>query len=123
MFIAQYILIPINTIVDKYFLKMFFANTPEHKIHGKDGKFLKKFWARRLKVKFYLQYTLFVEIIGIVKKYGRDDKYNFSLDDRLSKILQGNYGFNTANDKRQNTLSLDSFMTIWLVTLPEKFKK
>ena len=41
----------------------------------------------------------------------------------MSKILEGNYGFNTANNERQNTLALDSFMTIWLLTLPKKFKK
>ena len=45
------------------------------------------------------------------------------MDDRLSKLLQGIYGFNNANDKRQNTLSLDSFMTIWLLNLPEKLNK
>ena len=97
---------------------MFFASTPEHKICGKDGKLHKKHQASRLKARIYLQYILLVEILGIVKKYGRDEKYDFSSDDRLSKILQGSYGFNTANDKRQNTLLLDSFMTIWLITLP-----
>ena len=52
LFIVQYLLIPINTIVDKYLLKMFFADTNDNKICGKDWKFLKNFWARRLKVKF-----------------------------------------------------------------------
>ena len=67
LFIAQYLFIPINTIVNKYLLKMFFANTPEHKICGKDGKLLKKHRARRLKAKIYLQYILLDEILGIVK--------------------------------------------------------
>ena len=68
-FIAQYLLIPISTIVDKYLLKLFLADTHDNKIHGKDGKFLKKIWARRLKVKIYLQYTLLVEIMGVFDKY------------------------------------------------------
>ena len=86
LFIAQYLLIPINTIVNKYPLQLFFANTEEKEKVNKDGSLTKKFWARRLKAKIYLQYILLVDIIAIVKKYGRDDKYDFSKDDKLSKI-------------------------------------
>ena len=56
-FIAQYLLIPINTIVNKYLLKIFSVDTDDNKIYGKDGKFTKRLWTRRLKVKIYLQYS------------------------------------------------------------------
>ena len=61
--------------------------------------------------------------MSAVTEYGRDDKYNFSSDDRLFKMLLGNYGYNTVNGKWQNTLSLDSFMTIWLLKLPKKIQE
>ena len=56
--------------------------------------------------------------------YGRYDNYNFSTDDTLALIKSGDFSdyFNN-NTEKQKILAIDSFITIWLLTLPEKFKE
>src|SRR5688572_25521618 len=59
----------------------------------------------------------------IVYKYGRHPKYDFDKDERLSKILNGKHGQKGKPDKNHVTGAFDSFLTIWLLTLPEKFRE
>ena len=59
--------------------------------------------------------------MSIVKKYGRNAQYNFKNDSKLTKIMKGDYGDQMSGDKVKNIIAIDSFMTIWLITLPEKF--
>jgi hypothetical protein len=58
----------------------------------------------------------------IVKEYGRNDGYNFEIDKKLLCIKNGDYSAKK-NTGTKNTLAINSFMTIWLLTLPEKFKE
>ena len=58
----------------------------------------------------------------IVKTYGRNDLYDFTTDKKLSFIKYGEFSdVNCYGTEKQKILALDSFMTIWLLTLPEKF--
>ena len=57
----------------------------------------------------------------IVRTYGRNVEYNFDADPKLAKIA-GIHSDHRINDKTKIMLSIDGFMTIWLLTLPEKFK-
>ena len=66
---------------------------------------------------------MLLELMLIVQAHGRKPEYNFENDIKLKKILKGEYGLHTKNDKKSVTLAFDSFLTIWLLTLPEKFKE
>ena len=79
--------------------------------------------ARRIKSEVYLKYTLLADLLHIVKRYGRNDGYNFEKDEKLTKIISGDFSDQKTNDKNRSILAIDSFMTIWLLTLPEKFIK
>ena len=59
----------------------------------------------------------------IVQKYGRKPNYLFENDEKLALIMKGNYGPKAKATKNQVTCALDSFLTIFLITLPEKFKQ
>src|SRR5687767_16020013 len=59
----------------------------------------------------------------IVKKYGRNDDYNFETDPKLDCIKTGDYSDQKNLDKTKNILAINSFTTIWLLTLPEKFQE
>ena len=61
--------------------------------------------------------------MNIVRIHGRNKKYNFDLDDKLKTIKKGEFGDKMLGDKNKNILALDSFMTIWLITLPKKFNE
>ena len=56
--------------------------------------------------------------------YGRYDTYNFSTDETFALIKCGDFSncFNN-NTEKLKILAIDSFITIWLLTLPEKFKE
>ena len=49
--------------------------------------------------------------------------YKFENDEQLSNILKGKHGLQGKDDKNDVTLSINSFMTIWLLTLPDEFKE
>ena len=59
--------------------------------------------------------------MNVVKSYGRNCYYDFEKDDKLAFVKQGELRTQSINDKNKATLSIDGFMTIWLLTLPEKF--
>ena len=59
----------------------------------------------------------------IVQRYGRKQNYNFDNDENLLMVLNGPYGPKGNVDRNQFTCAFDSFLTIYLVTLPEKFKQ
>ena len=59
----------------------------------------------------------------IVINHGRNPAYNFKKDKDLAKILAYKNGTGGKGSKSQNTLAFDGFLTIWLCTLPEKFKE
>ena len=73
--------------------------------------------------KFYLKYSLLVDLMHLLKKYGRSDLYEFSLDEKLSVIKSGFLDDVITNEKIKQILSFNSFISIWLLTLPEKFKE
>src|SRR5687767_15643024 len=59
----------------------------------------------------------------IVKKYGRNDDYNFKTDKKLDCIKTGDYSDQKNLDRNKIILAINSFTTIWLLTLPEKFQE
>ena len=79
--------------------------------------------AMQLKSELYLKYTLLVELMKIVKKHGRDPHYEWENDCDLSLIKKGDFGEEAGNDNIKQILAFDGFTTIWLLTLPEKFKE
>ena len=78
-----------------------------------------KYRAKEMKSEIYLKYSLLVDLMHIVKTYGRNTEYDFQTDQKLAVIKTGNFSDQENNDKRKITLAFDSFMTIWLLTLPE----
>src|SRR5688500_12060066 len=121
-FIAHSLLAPINTSVKCTFhpwmMKEYgIPTTKEDKkkpllIH-ESGKLMKS--------KIYLKYNLLVNLLQVVKKYGRTAKFNFESSKKLKKIKNGVFGDHNNTNKVKSIVSIDSFMTIWLLTLPEKF--
>src|SRR5688500_5711646 len=69
----------------------------------------------------FLRYSLLVDLMSIVKKHGRNPDYDFEKDDKLSVIKDGKLRKVSINERNKVILSIDGFMTIWLLTLPEKF--
>src|SRR5688572_28865219 len=59
----------------------------------------------------------------IVYRYGRSPEYKFKNNEQLSKILNGKQGLHGKSSKNHLPLAIDGFMTIWLLTLPEKIKE
>ena len=118
LFIAQYLFVPVNTIVKKSLLPWMMDQlgyTVIKDISDKDQ-------ARKNKAEVFLKYSVLVELMKIVKEYGRNDGYNFETDKKLLCIKNGNYSAKK-NTGTKNTLAINSFMTIWLLTLPEKFQE
>ena len=114
-FIAQYLLVPVNTIVKSSLLPWMMKAYLKHKEL--------KFRARNIKAEVFLKYTVLTDLMSIVQKYGRKANYLFEADERLATIMKGHYGPKAKATKNQVTCALDSFLTIFLITLPEKFKQ
>ena len=118
LFIAQCLLVPVNTIVKTsllpWMIKKHIPPTPTPTT---------KHLAKRIKAKVYLRYSLLVELMQLVKKVGRGDLYEFDLNEKLSVIKSGISNDVTTNEKIRQILSFNSFITIWLLTLPKKFKE
>ena len=123
LFIGQYLMIPVNTIVYNSLLPWMMTNirplSQKSTTEQKGGKLR----ARECKSEIFLRYELLKDIMNIVKKYGRNAEYNFKNDSKLSKIKEGDFGDKLSGDKTKNILAIDGFMTIWLITLPEKFQE
>lgn len=90
LFIAQYLLVPINTIVQHYLLPWMLKDwiLPDKEKSEKSR-------ARSMKASIYLKYELLVTLINIIGKYGRNAEYDFSTDEHLDKVLNGKYGLRT----------------------------
>ena len=113
-FIAQYLLAPVNTIDTKTLLPWMLREYQGYKGNKMNG------W--KIKAPVYLRYALLSELLTLVHKHGNNLDYNFDRDVKLSKILEGKHGLQGArNDQKHITCAIDSFMKIWLLTLPEKF--
>ena len=116
LFIAQYLLVPVNTIVKNSLLPWMMKDY--------DDKLVSEKWrARKQKAEIFLKYTVLMDLMSIVKNYKRNPSYKFEEDDKLKHILDGKYGLNGKIEKKNITLAFDGFLTIWLLTLPEKFKE
>ena len=116
LFIAQYLLVPVNTIVKTsllpWMMKKHLTPSPTPTT---------KHLAKGIKAKVYLRYSLLVELMQVVIKYRRSDLYEFDLNEKLSVIKSGISDDVITNEKIRQILSFNSFITIWLLTLPEKF--
>src|SRR5687767_13639114 len=119
LFIAQYLFVPANTIV---------KNSLSPWMMEKLGiplvkKLPNKKQARKNKAVVFLKYSVLVELMRVVKKYGRNDGYNFGTDEKLRCIRNGDNSDQTIIDRTKNIIAINSFTSIWLLTLPEKFKE
>ena len=59
----------------------------------------------------------------VVKTYGRTPNFDFDTSNKLKTIKIGQHGDQSITTRKESFISIDSFMTIWLLTLPEKFKE
>jgi len=119
LFIAQYLLVPVNTIAKSSLLSWMMEPYKDYTTKNK----LLHDYAKDIKAEAYLKYYVLVQYMHVVKEFGRSKEYNFEKDQKLGAIVSGPYGDSTQTDLTKRTLSLDSFMTIWLLTVPEKFKE
>ena len=92
LFIAQYLLCPVNTIVQDglldWMMKKYLPTTLPEKMSDLPDKIKSKF----LKSEWYLKYTLLVDLIKIVSKHGREPDYNWVDNEDLNAIKEGPYG-------------------------------
>ena len=124
LFIAQYMLTPVNTIVKNSLLKwMMKQEGPKTTNPNMVFKINNKCRGKSLKAEIFLKYNLLAEVMEVAKKYGQYYDYNFNSDETLTAIKSGFFNDQTKFNKYQAMLSFDSFMTIWLLTLPEKFEE
>ena len=124
LFIAQYLFCPVNTIVNKSLLDwMMERDMPKAKL-GSHVKLNDRMKSRILKCELYLKYTLLTDLMKIVKQYGRKPEFDWEYNYDLNLIKNGDWGEEKAgNDIKKQILAFDGFTTIWLLTLPEKFKE
>src|SRR5688572_20747483 len=59
----------------------------------------------------------------VVEKHGRNATYNFDTDDTLHAVRNGEFSDQDNNFQTKKLLCIDSFMIVWLLTLPENFKE
>ena len=88
IFIAQYLLAPVNTIIDKNELRTWMM-TPYPLPDGAQSS--KKLNARKVKTELYLKYVLLVDLMQVVATYGRTPEYNFDTDEKLAAIVKGKH--------------------------------
>ena len=123
LFIAQYLIVPVNTIVKKYLHPwMMKAHGPKTSDPNTRIVMSEGYCAKLIKSEIYLKCILLMNLMEIVKKYGRNPNYNFETDEKLNSIRCGEYS-DLDNNKNKDMLAFDGFMTIWLLTLPEKFQE
>ena len=121
LFIGQYLMIPVNTIVYNsllpWMITYIWPLSQKSTTEQKGGKLR----AKEYKSEIFLRYELLKEIMNNVKKYGRNAQYNFKNNSKLTIIKKGDFGDQMSGNKVKTIIAIDSFMTIWLNTLPEKF--
>src|SRR5687767_5028557 len=124
LFIAHYLLLPVNTIVKNTLLPWLMR---KYVPPGSNPRTFKtgdqKFLVKKIKSLIYLRYTVLVNLLQIVKKYGKNPQYNFEDDEKLKKIKSGSFGDQLNADTIKGRLAMNTFTTIWLMSLPEKFKE
>ena len=118
-FIAQFILAPINTIVKKTLVPWMMEEYPMN-TEVKDDLL---YCACVIKAKVYFKYTLLEQVMEVVKMYGQYPQYDFSSDPLLNQILNGEYGVKDGTGSKKKVTKIDSFLTLWLITLSEKFQE
>ena len=124
LFIAQYLLCPVNTIVYDGFVNWMMKRYMPSAKPGSKVQLNDKIKSKMLKSELYLKYSLLVDLMKIVKKHGRKPLYDWDKNTDLSLIKNGKWGEDEAeNDRKKQILAFDGFTTIWLLTLPEKFKE
>src|SRR5688500_3840694 len=119
-FIAQYLLAPVNTIVKTWLLPWMMKPWAYLLTENKTKN---QHLARQTKAEIFLRYTLLMDLMKIVIKHGRKPNYDFGKDEKLTKIMEGSNGTEGKTTKNNVTCVFNSFLTIWLCTLPEKFKQ
>src|SRR5687767_13408979 len=78
LFIAQYLFAPVNTIVMQFLLPWMMK-----KYESASSKYSLQTWVedrlrgRKIKAAYFLRYNLLVDLMGIVKKHGRNPHYDF----------------------------------------------
>ena len=117
LFFAQYLLVPVNTIVKNYLLPWMMKDYST--LLPTSNKFL----SRKAKSEVFLRYTLLTDLMTIAETHKRNQFYNFANDKKLTKLLNREYGLSGQTKKIEVTIAFDNFLTIWLCTLPEKFKQ
>src|SRR5688500_9521539 len=124
LFIAHYLLVPVNTIVKNTLLPWMMT---KYAPPGSDMSTFKttdqRFLVKKIKSLIYLRYSVLVDLLQIVKKHGRNPEYKFEDNDILTKIKSGSFGDQLKADTTKGKLAMNTFTTIWLMTLPEKFKE
>src|SRR5207253_1074627 len=88
-FIAQYLLVPVNTIVNNYLLPWMMKPWENLNLVEKTKN---EYRARSTKAGIFLKYTLLLDLMKIVKRHGRKPVYDFRKDKNLAKILNGDSG-------------------------------
>ncbi len=122
-FIAQYLLAPVNTIVKNTLVPWILQSSGPSDANPKNNSYVKEISNSRAgKARVYFKYSLLVDLLHIVKTYGRNPNYDFDNDQRLFHIRNGNFSVRNHTDRTKQILLIDSFITIWLLTLPEKFQ-
>src|SRR5687767_9319364 len=119
LFIAQYLLAPVNTIVKNSLLPWMMEQVgipAEKNLNDKNR-------GRKIKAEVFLKYSLLVELMKLLKKYGRNDDYNFETDEKLACIRFGKHSDQHTTNRTKIILGINSFTAIWLLTLPEKFQE
>ena len=61
--------------------------------------------------------------MNIIKTYGRYPDFDFTPFPKLQKVLDGTYGVKNNRTQKENVCAINSFLTLWLITLPEKFEE
>lgn len=78
------------------------------------------FQTKQMKSRIFLKYSILVDLMHIVKKYSRNCEYNFNSH---PKLATGPSSDQSKTDRNKIILCIDGFLSIWLLTLPEKFKE
>ena len=87
LFIAQYLLTPVNTIVKDSLLKwMMKQEGPKTTNPNAVFKINNRYRGKSLKAEIFLKFNLLAEVMQVVKKYEQFHDYKFHSDETLSVI-------------------------------------
>ena len=103
LFIAQYLLCPVNTIVNDGLTDWMMEGYLPSEKAGNTMRLSDKTKSKKLKSELYLKYSLLVDLMKVVKKHGRKPSYDWDNDPDLSLIKNGKWSNDEAeNDKKTN---------------------